>query len=75
MLSPRNIVGPQVRLLRSKAALSQAKLAAQCQMVGWDISREGIAKIEGRVRHVNDSELVFLCRTFRVKPEALLGKI
>jgi transcriptional regulator with XRE-family HTH domain len=75
MTTPRNIVGPQVRKLRDGKNLSQAKLAEKCQLIGWDISREGIAKIEGRVRWVSDFELVYLCRVLRVKPDALLGKI
>jgi transcriptional regulator with XRE-family HTH domain len=75
MKHPRNIVGTNVRRLRNAQSLSQAKLAAKCQLIGWDISREGIAKIEGRVRWVADTELVYLCDALGVKPETLLGKI
>jgi transcriptional regulator with XRE-family HTH domain len=73
-MKPKNLVGPNVRRLRDARGLSQEKLAAKCQLIGWDISREGIAKIEGRVRHVDDFEMVYLCRVFSVKAEALLGK-
>jgi transcriptional regulator with XRE-family HTH domain len=71
---PLNLVGPNVRRLRNSRGLSQAKLATQCQLLGWDITREGIAKIEGRVRHVDDFEMAHLCRVFGVKAEVLLAK-
>ena len=67
-----NLVGPNVRKLRAAQGFSQAKLASKCQLKGWDITREGIAKIEGGTRHVNDRELVYLCRVFCVKAEVLL---
>jgi transcriptional regulator with XRE-family HTH domain len=69
-----NIVGPNVRRLRNAKGLSQAKLAEKCQLIGWDITREGIAKIEGRTRHVDDFELVYLCRVFCVKADILLNR-
>ena len=73
MAQPLNIVGPKVRKLRNAKDLSQAELARKCQLLGWDITREGIAKIEGQVRHVDDRELVYLCKILCVKSDALLG--
>ncbi len=75
MNHPRNIVGPNVRRLRTARELSQEQLALKCQLIGWDISRDGIAKIEGRIRWVADFELVYLCKVFCVRPEVLLGQI
>lgn len=69
--SPRNLVGPQVRRLRYEKGLSQPKLAAQCQLLGWDIGRDTIAKIEGQSRWVGDGELVFLARSLGVGLERL----
>ena len=60
--TPKNIVGPQVRRLRTAAGLSQPALAAACQRRGWDVERDTIAKIEGGTRWVCDSELVELAR-------------
>ena len=74
MTKPLNLVGPNLRRLRNSRGLSQAKLAAKCQLIGWDITREGIAKIEGRTRHVDDFELAYLCRVFCVKAEAFLNE-
>ncbi len=73
MTHPRNIIGTALRKLRNDRGLSQAKLAEKCQLAGWDISREGIAKIEGRVRWVSDFEIVHLCKVLGAKPEILLG--
>ena len=70
---PGNIVGAQVRRLRSERGLSQPALAAKCQRLGWDIGRDIIARIEGRVRLVTDSELLFLARALDVPLEELFA--
>jgi transcriptional regulator with XRE-family HTH domain len=62
----KNIVGPSVRRLRNNQDISQERLAAQCQLIGWDISREGIAKIESQVRGVSDIEVKKLAKALRV---------
>jgi transcriptional regulator with XRE-family HTH domain len=59
---PKNIVGPQVRRLRSASGMSQTALAAACQRGGWDIERDTISKIEGGRRWVGDSELIELAK-------------
>jgi transcriptional regulator with XRE-family HTH domain len=61
-----NIVGSQIRRLRSEQGLSQHALAAKCQRLGWDISRDIIARIEAKTRLVTDSELVFFARSLDV---------
>jgi transcriptional regulator with XRE-family HTH domain len=62
----KNIIGPIVRRLRYKQDISQEALAAKCQLIGWDISREGIAKIESQVRGVSDIEVMKLAKALRV---------
>lgn len=71
MGAPRNIVGPQVMRIRSGKNMSQADLAAACQLRGWDVSRGVIARIEGRVRWVADSELIKLAHALKVPVSAL----
>jgi transcriptional regulator with XRE-family HTH domain len=66
MKNRKNIVGPRVRRLRNNQDISQEKLAAKCQLIGWDISREGIAKIESQVRGVSDIEVLKLAKALRV---------
>lgn len=70
-----NVCGPQVRRLRARLGLSQPQLAAKCQLAGWDVSRDIIARIEGQSRCVDDSELAMLARVFRVKLEELYPAI
>jgi transcriptional regulator with XRE-family HTH domain len=69
---PRNIVGPQIRQLREKRGLTQPMLVAKCNLMGWDISRETLAKIEAQIRWVADAEVVFLARVLGVQIESLL---
>jgi transcriptional regulator with XRE-family HTH domain len=74
-IRPRgNIVGRQVRQIRSKQGLSQPRLAAKCQRIGWDIGRDIIARIETGVRLVTDSELLFLARALNVEVVSLFPK-
>ena len=72
MKQPRNIVGPQVRALRAKRGLTQPMLAAKCHLLGWDLSRESLAKIESQIRWVGDAELLCLAKSLRVPVESLL---
>ncbi|ACB73640.1 helix-turn-helix domain-containing protein [Opitutus terrae] len=68
MAAAKNIVGPRVREARNRLGWSQQKLAAKCQVAGWDISRSIVAAIEGRVRWVGDFELVLLAQVLQIPP-------
>lgn len=61
-----NIVGPQVKRLREQKAMTQEELTAQCNLLGWSISRGTLAKIESQVRRVIDSEAVILAQALEV---------
>ena len=71
MDTPRNFVGPTVRRLRSNLGITQAMLAARCQRLGWEISRESLAKIESQIRWVADFELLHLARVFEIEVSEL----
>lgn len=80
--APLNLIGPQVRRFRRQQRLSQPALAVRCQLAGYDISRESLAKIESRSRSVTDAEIVFLASALKVPfallfppPEELAGAI
>jgi transcriptional regulator with XRE-family HTH domain len=62
----RNIIGPQVRRLRSQRGWSQEQLAAKLQIAGSDISRSALAKIETRLQWMRDYQLAYLLSVFRV---------
>ena len=63
----QNVVGPQVAQVRQHLGLSQDALAARCARLGWDVSENGITKIETQVRCVTDRELFVLAHALRVK--------
>ncbi|MCG8313677.1 MAG: helix-turn-helix domain-containing protein [Pseudomonadales bacterium] len=62
-----NVIGPQVKRLREQKAMTQEDLTAQCNLLGWSISRGTLAKIESQVRRVIDSEVVFLAQALEVE--------
>lgn len=74
MRNPRNVVGPSVQRLRDQQGLTQPMLAARCSCLGWDLSRETLAKIETQVRWISDFELVCLALALKTTPEALLPR-
>lgn len=57
-----NVCGRELVRIRTAAGVSQEKLAAKCQLAGWDISRAIIANIELGRRVVADGELAVLAR-------------
>lgn len=72
MTKPQNIVGPQVRKLRYQKELTQEMFAARCSILGWDLSRATLSKIEAQFRCVTDAELVVLAKALKVEVNALL---
>jgi len=71
---PRNIVGPIVRELRVKSGLTQPQFAAKLNILGWDISRETLAKIESQIRWVADFEIVKLAEGAGIEAAELLRR-
>ncbi len=63
---PHNLVGPAVRRLRSEKKLTQERFAARCNVMGWDLSRGTLAKIEAGVRRVSDLEAMLLATALKV---------
>jgi transcriptional regulator with XRE-family HTH domain len=68
----QNIVGPIIRDLRGKKGLAQAQLAAKLNLLGWDVSRGTLAKIEAQVRCVTDYELPILANALGIESTELL---
>ena len=69
---PRNIAGPQVRRLRSQQGITQQAFAEKCQRMGWDLSRDTLAKVESQMRWLSDFELAFLAEVLAVPLDLLL---
>jgi transcriptional regulator with XRE-family HTH domain len=68
----RNIVGPQLRKLRYQQGLTQELFAARCSVLGLELSRATLSKIEAQLRCVTDAELVVLAEALKVEVTALL---
>ncbi len=62
----RNLVGPQVRKLRYQHGWKQKDLAAKLQIIGWDIDRGSVSKIEAQLVWVGDFELFYLAEVLKV---------
>lgn len=58
----RNVVGPQVRRMRSQRELSQAEFAVRLQLAGLDWGRVALAKVESQIKKVSDAELFILAK-------------
>ncbi|MBE7156948.1 MAG: helix-turn-helix transcriptional regulator [Rhodospirillales bacterium] len=69
---PRNIAGPQVRRLRTQQGITQQAFAEKCQRMGWDVSRDTLAKVESQMRWLADFELAFLAEALSVPLDLLL---
>lgn len=68
----RNIIGPQVRRLRSRKGWSQNDLTTKLQILGMEsATRVRISKIESRSACVADDELIYLSRVLGVSTEEL----
>ena len=72
MPATQNIVGVVIREMREKKQLTQTQLTAKINLLGWDISRETLAKIEARLRCVADYEIPVLASSLGISPSELL---
>ena len=67
-----NLIGKQLAKLRMERSLSQASFAARCQRLGWDLSRDVLARIETGIRGITDKELAVLCAALEIPVQDLL---
>lgn len=71
---PTNITGRQIAKLRTEKGLSQDQLAGKCQRIGWDASRNIVAKIESGIRCVSDQEILLLSQALGVSVSDLFPR-
>jgi transcriptional regulator with XRE-family HTH domain len=69
---PKNVVGPQVRKLRDRGGLTQEMFAARCSILGLELTRATLSKIEAQIRCVTDYELMILAQALKVEITALM---
>ena len=62
-------VGNNIRILREKANMTQEMLAAKLQLLGCDITRSAVAKIEVGQRHLYPDEIILIKQILKVSYE------
>ena len=66
-----NMCGKKISLLRAKMGLSQREVADRLQIMGIDIDKNAVQRIESGKRFVTDIELKALSTLFNVSMEEL----
>lgn len=67
-----NICGKNIAVFRQKLQVSQRGLAEKMQLVGIDLDKNAIQRIESGKRFVTDIEMVAFAKVFNVSMEQLL---
>lgn len=67
-----NICGKQVTQYRKQLGLSQRQLADSLQLLGLDVDKNAVQRIEAGKRFVTDIEIVFLSKALKVTVSELL---
>jgi transcriptional regulator with XRE-family HTH domain len=70
----RNVVGERIKLARKEAKppITQLHLVARLQVLGMQIDKSGLSKIENGRRPVSDFEVIALARALKVPAAWLL---
>ena len=68
----KNLIGERLKLLRAKAGLSQRDLARELQLIGMDMDKNVITRIENNKRYVSDFELQAIKQIFNVSYDYLI---
>ena len=69
-----NVCGNKVAQYRKKQNKSQRELADALQLLGLDVDKNAIQRLEAGKRFVTDIELSFLCRVLGLSLGELLGQ-
>ena len=69
-----NVCGKNIAKLRTELKISQRELADRMQLVGIDIDKNAIQRIECGKRFVTDIEVIAFAKIFNVSFEELLLK-
>ncbi len=68
----KNLVGERLKILRERDNLSQRDLAGKLQLIGMDMDKNVITRIETNKRYVTDFELQALKEIFNVSYDYLI---
>ena len=73
ILGENNICGRKVAEYRKAMKKSQRELADALQLLGLDVDKNAIQRIEAGKRFVTDIEIVYLCGALGISVNELLG--
>ena len=60
-MEKRNIIGQNLKFWRKKKGFSQEQFAARLHLLGLNIDRSAISRIESLSREVYDYEIIYIC--------------
>ena len=66
-------VGKNIRKIRERNKMTQDYVAAQLQLLGCDITRSAVAKIEVGQRHLYPDEIILLKQILRTDYDSILN--
>ena len=67
-----NICGDNIAKNRKALKLSQRELAARLQVLGMDIEKNAIQRMESGQRFITDIELIYLSKALGITPDELI---
>ncbi len=67
----KNLISDNLIQLRKKHGLSQRDLSKKLQLIGCDMDKNVITRIETQKRYVTDIEIQKLCQIFNITFEEL----
>ena len=68
----KNLIGERLKLLRNRDNISQRDLARKLQLIGIDMDKNVITRIETNKRYVTDFELQAIKQIFDVSYDYLI---
>ena len=67
-----NLIGDRLAEMSKATGLSQKKFADRLQVLGLDVDKNAIQRIECGKRFVTDIELVYICKALGTDPNTIL---
>ena len=68
-----NVCGKTISAFRKELGLSQRQLADSLQLLGLDVDKNAVQRIESGQRFVTDIELIYISKALNKTYEDLLG--
>ena len=70
-----NVCGKAISAFRKELGLSQRQLADSLQLLGLDVDKNAVQRIESGQRFVTDIELIYIAKALNKTYEDLLGSL